>query len=131
MTIRINNSVQPAVVEVTTELTPAHFGGRKTIALLPSMFDEKCKVVDFTFGLSTSGEVQLTSKFIAFVGNVRTKKLGITVPLTSVASSVEDAKDILGEILPKAEALEAQIVADYDKRKEAASRITVVEEAAE
>lgn len=124
MKIRINNSIQPASVEVTTELTPAHFGGRKTIALL----DEKGNATDFTFGLSASGEVQLTSKFIAFTGNVRTKKLGVTVPLTSVASSIEDAKDILGEILPKAEALEAQIVTAYNKRKEAASKITVVEE---
>lgn len=125
MEIKINNKIQPATVEVTTELTPAHFGGRKTVALL----DEKGSAVDFTFGLSTtSNEVQLTSKFIAFAGNVRTKKLGLTVPLSSVASSIEDAKDVLGEILPKAEALETQMVSAYNKRKEAASKITVLEE---
>lgn len=122
MKLFINAKGQPGFVVAETDLTPAYFAGNKVVDLV----DKEGKKVGFSFALTSSGDTDITKNGITFVGTKKDKKLIATVKLEKFGS-VEDAKMYLGDILPKAEDLEKQMVKAYQARVAAADKITVEE----
>jgi len=121
MKIYIDNQGQPGVVVVETELTPANFLGSKQLDLVDPKTKEK---KGFSFFLSTSGETDVKTYGIQFVGTDKSKKLVARVALTKFGG-VEAAKDVLGQVLPLAEELEKQAAKAYADFKAAADKIEV------
>ena len=121
MQIYIDNSLQPGVVVVESDLTPANFLGNAQLDLIDPKTKEK---KGFSFFLKASGETDVKNYGIQFVGSDKTKKLVARVPLSKFGS-VDSAKDLLGQVLPKAEELEKQAAKAYADFKAAADKIVV------
>jgi len=122
MKIYIDNAAQPGVVVVESDLTPANFLGNGQLDLVDPKTKEK---KGFSFFLKASGETDVKSYGIQFVGTVKDKKLTARVPLSKFGNSVEEAKNVLGQVLPLAEELEKQAGKAYADFKAAADKIEV------
>lgn len=124
--IKICANAQPETVRVEVGLTPKHF-----CSPIVKLVNEKGEDQGFAFGLAASGSTVIAKDRVQFVGTKKDVKLVAECPLSNFGSNIEDAKLELGSLVSKVEALEKQILKEYEARKTAAERVVVVREEAE
>ena len=124
--VEIIANAQPEEVVVTTDLTPAMFPAAEAVVELKN---EKGEGQKFWFGLQKSGTPSISTKTVSFVGTKDTVKLVARAPMSAFGATPEKAAMALGNLVDNVNALEAQVKADYEKRKAAAAKVVVVRDA--